>query len=46
VALVELPGRIEIALGRSGRGVVVWDDWTGDDVFAARVDARRLLRRR
>jgi hypothetical protein len=43
---VELPGRIEIALGRSGRGVVVWDDWTGDDVFAARVDARRLLRRR
>lgn len=43
---IDLPGRLEVALGRNGRGVVVWDDEFGDTVRAVRVNARRLLRRR
>ena len=43
---IDLPGRLEVALGRNGRGVVVWYDEFGDTVRAVRVNARRLLRRR
>src|SRR3954447_20376240 len=36
---VELPSQIRIALGRDGRGVVVWDENGGDDINVVRINA-------
>jgi hypothetical protein len=43
---IDLPDRLEIDLGRNGRGVVVWDEQADERVRAVRINARRLLRRR
>jgi hypothetical protein len=41
---VELPHRIELALGPDGRGLLVWNRF--DEVFGKRISAHELLRRR
>jgi hypothetical protein len=42
---VATPSDVRVALGPDGRGVVVWDENTGDTIHAARVSAPRLLPR-
>jgi hypothetical protein len=41
---VELPSRIQVALGADGRGLVVWDENSGDDINAVKINIRSLLR--
>jgi hypothetical protein len=41
---VDLPSNIQVALGADGRGLVVWDENSGDDLNAMRVSVRSLLR--
>jgi hypothetical protein len=41
---VDLPSNIQVALGADGRGLVVWDENSGDDLNAKRVSVRSLLR--
>ena len=41
---LELPGHMQVALGPDGRGLVVWDENTGDDLQAVRISVRKLLR--
>ena len=40
---VEVPSDLQVALGPDGRGLVVWDENTGDDIHAVPVSVRRLL---
>jgi hypothetical protein len=40
---VDLPSNIEVALGPDGRGVVVWDENSGDDMNAMSISVRGLL---
>jgi hypothetical protein len=40
----DLPSNIQVALGADGRGLVVWDENSGDDLNAMRVSVRTLLR--
>jgi hypothetical protein len=43
---VDLPSRIQVALGADGRGLAVWDENSGDDMNAVRVSVRTLLGRK
>ena len=42
---VDLPADIRVALGADGRGLVVWDENSGDDMNVVRISVRSLLRR-
>lgn len=43
---VDLPSNIQVALGADGRGVVVWDENSGDDMNAMSISVRGLLSKR